>query len=112
MKKFLSFALIGFMTLGLVTAVVEAKDANKIKVNRQSKKYDIIKNKEYAQIKKEFFAVEEYGDIYNCPVEKQKFCKVKNLSSGFYTLCDRDVTRTQMESAKLIYQLGRCIKMN
>ncbi len=73
---------------------------------------DVLGDAEYKQIKRQYFDAEGYGAIYNCKVEKQKFCRVKDFDTGFYTLCDRNVSRTQMESAKLFYQLGRCVRIN
>ena len=75
-------------------------------------KKDIIKNAEYKQIKMDYFNAEGYGDTYNCKVAQQRFCKVKDLDTGVYVLCDREVSRTQMESAKIFYKLGRCTKLN
>ncbi len=75
-------------------------------------KDDIIKDAEYKEIKTQYFQAEGYGDTYNCKVAKQRFCKVKDLDSGLYVLCDRDVSRTQMESAKIFYKYGRCVKLN
>lgn len=120
MKKILSSVLTALFVFSVLTVTVEAKkqyenvdpDVKKIKTDRQKKKYDIIKDEEYAQIKKDYFEAQGYGQVYNCKVEKQKFCKVKALETGLYILCDRDVSRTQMESAKLFYQLGRCVSLN
>lgn len=75
-------------------------------------KKDIIKDAEYKQIKTQYFQAEGYGEVYNCPVAKQRFCKVKALNTGTYLLCDREVSRTQMESAKIFYKLGKCVKLN
>jgi len=75
-------------------------------------KGDIIKDAEYKQIKTQYFQAEGYGDVYNCMVAKQRFCKVKALDTGTFLLCDREVSRTQMESAKIFYKLGRCVKLN
>ena len=75
-------------------------------------KKDVLKDAEYKQIKMDYFNVEGYGDTYNCKVAQQRFCKVKDLDTGVYVLCDREVSRTQMESAKIFYKLGRCIKLN
>ncbi len=111
MKKivltFLAFSLFALSSVVMTNAETTSAYATKTKVKK-----DVIKNKEYAQIKRAYFDAEGYGDVYNCQVEKQKFCKVKNLESGFYTLCDRDVTRTQMESARVQFVLGRCTKLN
>ena len=73
---------------------------------------DVLKDAEYKQIKTEYFNAEGYGDTYNCKVAQQRFCKVKDLDTGVYVLCDREVSRTQMESAKIFYKLGRCTKLN
>ena len=73
---------------------------------------DVIKDAEYKEIKTKFFNAEGYGDTYNCKVAQQRFCKVKDLDTGVYVLCDREVSRTQMESAKVFYKLGRCTKLN
>ena len=75
-------------------------------------KKDVLKDAEYKQIKTEYFNAEGYGDTYNCKVAQQRFCKVKDLDTGVYVLCDREVSRTQMESAKIFYKLGRCTKLN
>ncbi len=75
-------------------------------------KKDVIKDAEYKQIKTDYFNAEGYGDTYNCKVAQQRFCKVKDLDTGVYVLCDREVSRTQMESAKIFYRLGRCTKLN
>lgn len=92
-----------FLMLTVVTSVAMAKTRVK---------KDILKDDEYKQIKTEFFNADGYGNLYNCKVEQQRFCKVKDLDTGLFVLCDRDVTRTQMESAKVFYKLGRCIKLN
>ena len=73
---------------------------------------DVLKDAEYKEIKTQYFNAEGYGDTYNCMVAKQRFCKVKDLDSGIYVLCDRETSRTQMESAKIFYKLGRCTKLN
>ena len=75
-------------------------------------KKDVLKDAEYKQIKTQYFNAEGYGDTYNCKVAQQRFCKVKDLDTGVYVLCDREVSRTQMESAKIFYKLGRCTKLN
>lgn len=75
-------------------------------------KKDVLKDAEYKQIKMDYFNAEGYGDTYNCKVAQQRFCKVKVLDTGVYVLCDREVSRTQMESAKIFYKLGRCTKLN
>jgi len=75
-------------------------------------KKDVLKDAEYKEIKTQYFNAEGYGDTYNCKVAQQRFCKVKDLDTGVYVLCDREVSRTQMESAKIFYKLGRCTKLN
>ena len=75
-------------------------------------KKDVLKDAEYKQLKMDYFNAEGYGDTYNCKVAQQRFCKVKDLDTGVYVLCDREVSRTQMESAKIFYKLGRCTKLN
>ena len=79
---------------------------------KTSPKKDVFKDAEYKELKRQFFDADGYGDVYNCKVEKQRFCKVKDLESGLYVLCDRDVSRTQWESAKIFYKYGRCTKLN
>lgn len=95
------------------------KEAIKMQKNHQKKlakelkhKKDVLKDVEYKQIKMDYFNAEGYGDTYNCKVAQQRFCKVKDLDTGVYVLCDREVSRTQMESAKVFYKLGRCTKLN
>ena len=78
----------------------------------QKNKKDVLKDAEYKAIKTQYFNAEGYGDTYNCKVAQQRFCKVKDLDTGVYVLCDREVSRTQMESAKIFYKLGRCTKLN
>lgn len=73
---------------------------------------DVLGDAEYKEIKTKYFNADGYGDTYNCKVAQQRFCKVKNLDTGVYVLCDREVSRTQMESAKILYKLGRCTKLN
>ena len=75
-------------------------------------KKDVLKDAEYKDIKTQYFAAEGYGHTYNCKVAKQRFCKVKDLDTGLYVLCDRETSRTQMESAKIFYRLGRCTQLN
>ncbi len=95
------------------TKVKEPKAPKQAKAQKQSKfKKDVLKNSEYKELKTRFFQAEGYGDIYNCKVAQQKFCKVKDVESGIYVLCDRDVSRTQWESAKVFYRYGRCTKLN
>lgn len=90
----------------------EVKSKKSSKTTEKIYTKDIIKDKEYAQIKTEFFNAEGYGELYNCPVATQRFCRVKNYDTGIYVMCDRDTTRTQMESAKVFYKLGKCVKLN
>ena len=85
-----------------------AKDLAKARKNPK----DVLTDAEYKEIKTQFFNAEGYGDMYNCWVEQQRFCKVKDYDTGVYVLCDREVSRTQMESAKIFYRLGRCTKLN
>lgn len=100
MKKalalFMLFALVGTTSVFAKTKV----------------KKDVLKDDEYKELKTQFFNADGYGDTYNCKVEKQRFCKVKDLDSGIFVLCDRDVSRTQWESAKIFYKYGRCTKLN
>ena len=92
---------------------LKAQKAHQKELAKELKnKKDIIKDAEYKEIKTAYFNAEGYGDIYNCPVAKQRFCKVKAYDTGVYLLCDREVSRTQMESAKIFYKLGRCVKLN
>ena len=79
----------------------------------KGKKKDVLNDVEYKVLKQQYFAAEGYGHTYNCKVEQQKFCKVKDFGKdGVYILCDRDVSRTQWESTKLYYKYGRCIQLN
>jgi restriction endonuclease Mrr len=139
MKKFLvlllMLAIAGFATVSAADKAAKAqakaqkealkKEAKKEKeVAKAQKKHqkqlakelkhkkDVLKNAEYKQIKMDYFNAEGYGDTYNCKVAQQRFCKVKDLDTGVYVLCDREVSRTQMESAKIFYKLGRCTKLN
>ncbi|MBQ4646116.1 MAG: hypothetical protein IJB79_02085 [Candidatus Gastranaerophilales bacterium] len=80
--------------------------------NELKNKKDVLGDAEYKEIKTQYFNAEGYGDTYNCKVAQQRFCKVKDLDTGVYVLCDREVSRTQMESAKIFYKLGRCTKLN
>lgn len=100
MKKILVLLLM------LALAGIVSSDA-KTKVKK-----DVIKDDEYKEIKTQYFNAEGYGDTYNCKVAQQRFCKVKDLDTGVYVLCDREVSRTQMESAKIFYKLGQCTKLN
>lgn len=97
MKKVLLIALAALICVGTVDAKT---------------KKDVLKDKEYKELKTQYFNAEGYGDTYNCWVEQQRFCKVKDLDTGIYVLCDRDVSRTQWESAKIFYKYGRCTKLN
>lgn len=117
MKKILTVLLM----LSVVTTIVTAKEKDPAKLEKKHQKQlakelkdkkDVLKNAEYKQIKKDYFNAEGYGDTYNCKVAQQRFCKVKDLDTGVYVLCDREVSRTQMESAKVFYKLGRCTKLN
>ncbi len=139
MKKFLvlllMLAIAGFATVSAADKAVKAqakaqKEALKAQAKKEKEvakaqkkhqkqlakelkhKKDIIKDAEYKQIKMDYFNAEGYGDTYNCKVAQQRFCKVKDLDTGVYVLCDREVSRTQMESAKIFYRLGRCTKLN
>ncbi len=89
----------------------QAKHQKQLAKELKNKK-DVIKDAEYKQIKMDYFSAEGYGDTYNCKVAQQRFCKVKDLDTGVFVLCDREVSRTQMESAKIFYKLGRCTKLN
>ncbi len=99
MKKLLLLTLIVIVSAVCTNAKTTAKK-------------DVIKDDEYKQIKTQFFNAEGYGDMYNCFVAKQRFCKVKDYDTGVYVLCDRETSRTQMESAKVFYKLGQCVKLN
>ena len=92
-------------------AKAQAKHQKQLAKELKNKK-DVLKDAEYKEIKTQYFNAEGYGDTYNCKVAQQRFCKVKNLDTGVYVLCDREVSRTQMESAKIFYKLGRCTKLN
>ncbi len=81
-------------------------------VTKVNSKKDVLKDKEYKELKIQFFQADGYGDMYNCKVEQEKFCKVKDYDSGLFVLCDRNVSRTQWESAKVYFKLGRCVKLN
>ena len=89
----------------------QAKHQKQLAKELKNKK-DVLKDAEYKEIKTQYFNAEGYGDTYNCKVAQQRFCKVKDLDTGVYVLCDREVSRTQMESAKVFYKLGRCTKLN
>lgn len=107
MKK----ALLLLLLAGVVGSVaVDAKI--KIREPKQRPARDVFTNKEYKEIKAQYFNAEGYGNAYNCKVDQQKFCKVKDLDTGLFILCDREVSRTQMESAKTFFKLGRCVKLN
>ena len=104
MKKVLSIAL---MLMFALTVGANAKSFTKI----VSKK-DVLKDKEYKALKTAYFNAEGYGDTYNCKVEQEKFCKVKDYDTGVYILCDRQVSRHQWESVKTFFKYGRCVKLN
>ena len=74
----------------------QAKHQKQLAKELKNKK-DVLKDAEYKQIKMDYFNAEGYGDTYNCKVAQQRFCKVKDLDTGVYVLCDREVSRTQME---------------
>lgn len=129
MKKVLSLFVVATLAFGLYAEAkttdaakaqakaqkevikAEKKQAKELKKALKNKK-DVLKDAEYKEIKTQYFAAEGYGNTYNCKVAKQRFCKVKDLDSGLYVLCDRETSRTQMESAKIFYRLGRCTKLN
>ena len=118
MKKFLVLFLMlsvaGTLTVSAkVNSSLKAEKKYQKKLAKELKnKKDVIKDAEYKMIKTQYFNAEGYGDTYNCKVAQQRFCKVKDLDTGIYVLCDREVSRTQMESAKIFYKLGRCVKLN
>jgi len=93
-------------------AVKAQKEHAKKLAKELKNKKDVIKDAEYKEIKTQFFHAEGYGNTYNCKVAQQRFCKVKDLDTGIYVLCDREVSRKQMESAKIFYKLGRCVQLN
>ena len=93
-------------------AIKAQKNHEKQLAKELKNKKDVIKDAEYKEIKTKFFNADGYGDTYNCKVAQQRFCKVKDYDTGVYVLCDREVSRTQMESAKIFYKLGRCTKLN
>lgn len=115
MKKTLLVLLAMVIALSTVSAQAKKnstpKEAKAKKVKVSAKK-DVLKDDEYKALKTQFFNADGYGNTYNCKVEKQRFCRVKDLDTGIYVLCDRDVSRTQWESAKIFYKYGRCTKMN
>ncbi|MBR1617461.1 hypothetical protein IJ670_04850 [bacterium] len=100
MKKIMLFMLL------LVFAFTFSCDA------KEKVKKDVLKDKEYKELKTAFFAADGVGSTWECKVEQQKFCRVKDLDTGLFVLCDRDVSRTQWESAKVFYKYGRCVKLN
>ena len=100
MKKVLLWLMLGLL---ITNISVDAKTRVK---------KDVLKDDEYKELKTKFFQAEGVGNTYNCWVEQQRFCKVKDLSTGIYVLCDRHVSRTQWESAKVFYKYGRCTKLN
>ena len=104
MKKILSASL---MLVFALTVGAYAKDFTKI-----ISKKDVLKDKEYKALKTAYFNAEGYGDTYNCKVEQEKFCKVKDYDTGVYILCDRQVSRHQWESVKTFFKYGRCVKLN
>lgn len=132
MKKILVLLLMlviaGFMSVNATEKSQKAalkaqakKEKEAIKAQNQHQKQlaselknkkDVLKDAEYKEIKMQYFNADGYGDTYNCKVAQQRFCKVKDLDTGVYVLCDREVSRTQMESAKVFYRLGRCTKLN
>ena len=79
---------------------------------KERKKKDVLKDKEYKELKTQYFAADGVGDTYNCKVEQEKFCKVKDLDTGLFVLCDREVSRKQWESSKIYFRYGRCVKLN
>jgi len=127
MKKALLLFLA--MTVVFTTVATDAKTKTKVKqqktkvektaknkapkaIKKHITRKDILRDDEYKMRKTEFFNADGYGNIYNCAVEEQRFCRVKDLDTGLFVLCDRDVSRTQWESAKIFYKYGRCTKMN
>ena len=118
MKKSLVL-LLAIIVAGSLSVSAKMDNATKAEKKHQKQlakelknKKDVIKDAEYKEIKTQYFNAEGYGDTYNCKVAQQRFCKVKDLDTGVYVLCDREVSRTQMESAKVFYKLGRCTKLN
>ena len=125
MKKLLSSLIVLTFTFCLC---VEAKTNKTLKAQKnavkqeqkfqkelakaKAKQKDVLSDVEYKEIKTQFFNAEGYGSLYNCKVEQEKFCKVKDYDTGLYVLCDRQVSRTQMESAKIFHKYGRCVKLN
>ena len=104
MKKTLSVMI---MIVFALTVGAYAKEFTKV----VSKK-DVLKDKEYKALKTAYFNAEGYGDTYNCWVEQEKFCKVKDYNTGVYILCDRNVSKQQWVSAKTFFKYGRCVKLN
>ncbi len=88
-----------------------AKQTKKLEKAKANPK-DVFTDAEYKEIKVNFFNAEGFGHMYNCKVEQEKFCKVKDYDTGLFVLCDRQVSRTQMESAKIFYKYGRCVQLN
>ncbi len=111
MKKFALTLIATMVALSAFSVIANAETTSTYATKTKVKK-DVLKDKEYAQVKRKYFDAEGYGDTYNCKVAQQRFCKVKDLDSGIYVLCDREVSRTQMESAKVLFKLGRCTKLN
>ena len=135
MKKVLSSLLVLTFALTLCAnaatkATKQAKQARKAEIKKEKqaikkeKKFqkelakakknptDVLTDAEYKEIKMQYFNADGYGNTYNCKVAKQRFCKVKDLDTGLFVLCDRETSRTQMESAKIFYKYGRCTKLN
>jgi len=104
MKKVLSVLML--LVFALSTGAF-AKNVTKV-----ISKKDVLKDKEYKALKTAYFNAEGYGDTYVCKVEQEKFCKVRDYDSGIYVLCDREVSKTQWESAKIFFKYGRCVKLN
>ena len=93
-------------------AIKKEKKFQKELAKAQKNPKDVLTDAEYKAIKMAYFNADGYGDVYNCKVAQQRFCKVKDLDTGLYVLCDREVSRTQMESSKIFYKYGRCTKLN
>ncbi len=93
------------LMLGLIVTNISVEAKTKVKK-------DVLKDDEYKELKTRYFQADGVGNTYNCKVEKQRFCKVKDLDTGLFVLCDREVSRTQWESAKIFYKYGRCTKLN
>ena len=76
MKKVLSAVLMLMLAL---TVGAYAKSVTKVVSKR-----DVLKDNEYKALKTAYFNAEGYGDTYNCKVEQEKFCKVKDYDTGIY----------------------------